>query len=605
MADDSTKSLYFPSMAAGVLSTAPPRALQDPAGQYLYRDALNVLTREGVLVGRPGFAAYAGLGTPPSPPTITGVDTTEYARYIALLNQQGGLRAVLITNRQAWVYSGSWVNVTPTYAVGTVTATNGSNSITGAGGTLWSDLGVGGYVVIDGGTYKFVATGNAAATITPAFAGATGAGKAYVVTRVFGAQFVGTDANLDRRIFATIYNLDLYIAGDTLGGPGGAAVVKVSSPFGTPSTAYLTAQTDLTGSLDLPSANMQDISGLDVMEDGRVLVTALNQVIYSSHLDVTVWSVSPAGSTPLVSTDNYLTALGRIGGTYMFHHAGGVIMGDPTGAADPPLRFQATQATKGCAFPHTLQPYRGGEVFISSDYDPTFFDGNSTRQLGYNDDLRARLVTAVEAGDVTPGFYAGWLYGFVTARDEYGVAVPTAAGTRFWVYQGGLDGGSWWPQQTSLYVGAFTDTAEKVGVARVTALVGGASSGSLVRAYKEGAADVTGTPTYMVETDDLDAGLPVTYKTPMRAAVWPVATMDDLTVSVRRADDSAGYVAVTKDPPATNRPMWFDFAPGEVSAIAADNAHRWKLSGTTLRLGVFALLLRWSVGGEKETVTTG
>lgn len=600
MADDSTAELYFPSLVGGVRSTAPPRTL-GPGGQYIYRDSLNMQARDGVMIGRPGIASASSPTL--TLPSITGVDTTETPRFLTVAIV-GVPVSVLVTDRQAWVYRGSWTNITPTYTTGTVSATNGNNALTFAGGTALVDRDIdSAYITIDGAQYLLTRTGNTTATIQPNFAGATGAGKAFTIHRRFGGAGFGIANNAGSEIFATIYNENLYIAGTRIAkgtGTAAPAVIKVANVYsGSPTTTYLTGAAEYDLGIDFISG-LTRIVGISALQDGRIVFTGnQHEVFYSSHLNDAVWTVAPAGSTPLADVDNQLTGQGRIGAALTFHHSTGIVMGDPTGLADPPLRFQATPAIAGAIAPLTLRPYLGGEVFLAADGDVKLFDGSRTVSLGDYEILARNFALSFKFEDACR-YHAG----IAPSRNEYTLFRVTDAGaTKFWTYQPDLN--TWWPNEASPEIGVMRESeANFVGIQAVVG-INSDSGAHMIEAYREGQTDIVGTPTYMLETDDLDAGLPVVDKTPLRAAVWPVATMTNLVVSARRADDTT-YINATASPASTNRPKCFDFIPGQVSgAIEGDNAHRWKLSGTTLRLGVFALLLRWSVNGKKEQRTTG
>lgn len=595
----STVELHFPYLTGGVLSTAPPRALSDPAGQFIWRDSLNMIPRDGVVIGRPGITDGWPSTQPPAPPTISGVDTTELPRYI---NTFAGQYAVVITNRQAYLLNGSgWHNVTPTYTTGTVTATNGSTAVTLGGGGDWSSVHHG-YITMSGGggTYELTVTGATTGTLSSNYTGTTGAGKTHTVVRTFGLQ--GNGELSGREIYAVVYNETLYYAGSVMAGPFQPVVVAVRDIFGaSPTTEYITSGLPLVSGLDYISG-LYRIAGLAVLQDGRVVIAGnVNEVFYSSHLDDTVWTTAPGGSTPLADVDGILTAVGRIGSTLTFHHPTGVVFGDPTNIVDPPLRFQASPATMGAVSPLTLYSYAGGEVFVADDGDVKLFDGNQVRSLG-DGEMRERNRLA-GFGYTTYSNYAAAL---ITGRDEYVLSLWGGAGqpTKIWTYQSRTN--SWWPGETATEVTAWGEVPDfSLNATGVQAIAGcKTDSGATLRLYREGQADAVGTPTYMLETDDLDHGAPLTLKTPARVAVWPVAAMTNLVVDVR-ADAAVSYAGAdaqqTKSP-AARVATWYDFQPGRTtnSAIAAAAAHRYKISGSTLRLGLFALMIRALVGGEKE-----
>lgn len=612
----SSTELHFATLAGGVLSSAPPRSLGTPGAQYIYRDSLNMLVRDGVIVGRPGIVTGVyPITQPPSPPTISGLggsvgplSTVEVPRYINTSVSGTAVSVVLVTDRQIYIYvNGAWVNVTPIYATGTISLTNGSTAATGTS-TAWVDRGIdGAYLLIDGTTYYFTVTGNTTATITPAYAGVTGAGKAYQLRRRFG------DSGFND-LFAVVYNENLYIASTRLYKGSGAispGVLKVANIYDpAPTTTYLTADVAVDVGVDF-IAGLSRIAGLTALQDGRLVFPGnQNQVFYSSNLGSgdAVWTVAPAGDTPLADVDNEIRAMGRVGATLTFHHAGGIVLGDPTNLADPPLRFQASPAVDGCIAPLTLRPYLGGEAYLAIDGDVKLFDGNQSRSLG-NGELALR-TKALSFAETDYHRYFAWVY---PGRNEYTIfrVFENQIGTRstkFWTYQPQLD--TWWPCETTLELGAMSDAPEVVksagSTAKVQALVGcTSSSAAVLQVYKEDDVDATA-PTYYLETDDLDHGAPTSLKTPMRVGVWPVATMTNLTVDVRTdaATSYAGGDAAMTKSPARSVATWYDFTPARTTnnAITAATAHRYKLSGATLRLGLFAMLVRAFVGGGSEQV---
>jgi hypothetical protein len=615
----SVAEIYFPALVGGVLNTAPARTLSDPAGPYLWRDALNMQVRDGITVGRPGFNAFGFLsGTqPPTPPIIGGVVYGEAVRWINISTHTvaGGTEnqfGAVVTDRAIYVYPNStvgWLNVTPTYAVGTITATNGSANISGAGGMLWQSrhIRVGAQIQIGAeGTYFVLSvTGETTATITPAFGGATAAGKAYTITRNFPSAEVFGTAVITYPLFAVLYNENLYVAGTQADGQY-AAVIEVQNVYSaTPTTRYLTASQDLTGTLDYLST-LASINGLAVLQDGRVVFAGnTNEVFYSSDLDTAVWTVAPAGSTPLADTSNQVHAQGRIGSTLTFHYAGGIVLADPTGLADPPLRFQASSATEGCVAPCTLKPFMGGEAFLAADSDVKVFDGNTTRSLG-GTELRSRLMalSASIGNQVTlANRYHAWVY---PGRDEYTLlfmrGISSVTSTMLWTYQ--PDNESWWPGQVAEMVGAMC-TVDGPNASPIQGAAGGHHGGGTgLRNFTENTDDAVSVATYRLDTDELDHGLPLVFKTPHRVVLWSTLANGG-TIDVKATVDSdvtlAGGVTVTSNA-GIYIPIKYDFLPSQAGAVAAACAHRYRVSGASLRLGITAMLVRVAVGGDYERV---
>lgn len=605
MTESSISGLEFPVLSQGVRYLAPPRTLGPGSPDAIWRDTLNMLVREGKLLGRPGFT-NAGI-QPPALSSISGVNTTEVPVQLLESGPYGTSatpQVIVLTNRRILIHNGSWRDATPTYTVGTITATNGSNSITGAGGTQWATLWVSGYIQIDGSWYLFNSTGDTTATITPAFSGVTAAGKAYTIKRVLSStQMTGPYLLLSESVYGVVYNKQLYVGVGTSTDFG--YVIRVINLDAVPSPSYLfgttTHQTGQDADLDFDG-----VSGIDVLQDGRVVVSTRQRaaVFYSSHLDDTVWNSAPGGSVDLADVPTGLTAMGRIGSTLTLHHDGGIILADPTGLSDPPLRFQRSGADRGAAVARTLCPYAGGEAFLASDGGVWMFDGNRNVPME-SEEISARLKEVFSFADPYSGGVTGALqFGscFAGAIPAYGVYIlfhlNLTTGTQFWIFKDG----SWWPGSTTMLLSAMSKGL--LGRSpQVWAYVGSSSTssdGNQLRYFREDQADVLGTPTYMLETDDLDHGAPLHLKTPHRLLLWAVETLANIVASVRTAQAGSYTHTVTKSP-GSQVPVAFDFLPNQTSDIPAATAHRYKLAGSDLRKGVFAMHISAALGGDVLT----
>lgn len=609
--------LYFPFLLGACQSTAPPRSMSSPDGQFIWRDALNMVVRDGQLIGRPGINSGIGASAP-GQPTLTnpsgGSGTAQLPLWVHNgLDLSGNTFCVVVTDSEIFIYyNGVWRNCTPTYVVGTITATNGSTAITGAA-TLWQTRGItAGVMHIDATDYTFVVTGEGTGTLGANYTGGTGAGKAYSIRRTFGnAYFSAFDKPATPSLFAEIYNNNLYVA-------VGDLVIKVSNIYSTsPTPGYITAGRALTATLDYIPGGLAPIVGLDILQDSRVVIASGTSVFYSSQLNDAVWTVAPAGNTYFAEVPGPLTGMGRIGDTRTIHHAGGIIRADQTGLSDPPLRFQASGAHVGTCSPRTIRPFRGGEAFLAIDGDVKLFDGNTVTSLGDHEmgyRTRQRIAAGSETG-LIPSDYWAWVNSmrdeYVLLRLPYNLAADPAV--YFWICQAEersdlrsftgrkLSGFVWWPCATATLVGALSATPPSTinQFPQVSATAGCRSDvGDTLRQYREDTADTTGTPTYYLETDDLDLGQPLAEKTPMRAILWSSVALSSIVITPREYGGSYTY-PVTKNLSA-GKPATFDFYPAVRAAITSSVAHRYKISGSDLRLGVFALLIREQMNGMVE-----
>ena len=135
---------------------------------------------EGCLTPRPGFARYLTI-MPDGEPVL-------FLDYVRV----GTVRWLIASTRDhVYYYDGGWVDITPSYAVGTVTTVNGNATVTGAL-TLWTAenvlIGVpinDTFLDLNGVPYTITGLNVGAQTITidPVYAGAGGAGEAYQVVQ--------------------------------------------------------------------------------------------------------------------------------------------------------------------------------------------------------------------------------------------------------------------------------------------------------------------------------------------------------------------------------------------------------------------------------------
>ncbi len=544
MADQQPKVVtrVFNLMGAGVAPTAPPNSI-DPESDsgYAWRDSLNLIERDGALVPRPGIVSHATETSVAALPYVFSATLEDGEAVISVYSFSTSL--LVVTNRQVFKYAGgTWYNVTPTYTTGTVTATNGSPNVTGAGGTQWSTrvINTDEHILIEGEWYRISSvTSDTALILTENFRGATGGGKAYTIRRNWTGTAVPGD-NVRDLIVSTVYNGSLYVAGPVAGGISQrAAVIKITEIGQGTSTVgtYITGKDEFSTGLDF-IANLYQVNGITALQDGRIVIAGSllgldrSVVFYSSHLNDAVWTVSPGGQTTLTDAhDEDITAVGSLGSATTFHHQNGIILGHPTGQADPPLAYQTSAAHVGCWAPRTLVRYGTGvELFVAHDGMPYLFTGAEAkplsedlgffiRQLGLT---RERLRTRLHSGlDAARGLYLVFAWG-------------ATSNTSFWLCDIG-NGITWacvaplpisscssWLSNGTTHTGGVLTAAHRAYVG--TSSLDGASEVAVLKLLKEGAADLayaSGAPQVSnVESDDLDFGNPLAWKQIEKIIAW-------------------------------------------------------------------------------------
>lgn len=536
---------FYRDLSLGYHQTAPPRSLDPEGGSgFIWRDALNVVERNGELTPRPGFGS-PGSGLTPNYNFLPGTgDDSETPVQVILVPFVAAAGAsdvcfIYVTNRNIWVRPGlaaAKYLATPVYTTGTITATNGSPNITGAGGMLWQTHGItaNALILIDGTYYKISAvTGETAATLTTNFGGATAAGKAYTILRVFpGGSAKGSPADVNN-VFGAVAtnggNGTLYVAGSYCGTSTSAAavpaVIKVENIFGGPSPGvYIFAKTLLSAGLDNAS-EFTRCCGLRVLQDGRVVVAGQqNSVFYSSHLTDAVWTVSPGGVSIINLSAPRINVMGSVGSIITLHDDGGVVLGYPTGLSDPPLRYKRSNASIGAYAPRTLKELNGAELGLAATGSVIRFDLN--RSTIVSDAIKPTLE-AISAPDLTT-----WHASIDATWNEYTLYAPSTATTLGWTFQ--TENGRWWPQSYAIPIGAVSDRSYAVGITTnvVRGLAGLWNLNASVEqtdAFRVFGIDVAGdagryagvtTTAYRFTTDDLDFGTPDVLKSPHRLVLW-------------------------------------------------------------------------------------
>jgi hypothetical protein len=628
---------FYRNLALGYHQTLPPRSMDPEAGSpYIFRDALNLVERDGELQPRPAFIP-PGPGLTPDynflPGTGDDSETPVQVIMVPFVTAAGAsdICFIYVTNRNIWVrpgLSGAKFLATPIYTTGTITATNGSASISGAGGMLWQTHGItaNALILISGTYYKIASiTGETTATLSSNFTGTTGGGLAYKIVRVFpGGGAKGSPADVNN-VFGVVAtgpgNGTLYVAGSYCGTSSSAAavpaVIKVENIFGGPGAGvYIFAKNLLAAGLDNAS-EFNRCCGLRVLQDGRVIVAGQQNLVFdSSHLNDAVWTVSPGGVSIINLSAPRINAMGSIGNTITLHDDNGVVLGYPTGLSDPPLRYQRSLASIGVRAPRTLREMDGAEYGMASTGSVIQFDLN--RSVVISDPIKPSLE-AVSAPD-----FDTWHASVDVAWKWYALYAPSTATTLGWLYQ--TESGRWWPQGYAVPIGAVSDHSYALaisanvlrGLAGLWNLDASVEQTDAFRVFEFDAAPDSGryagvtTTTYRFTTEDLDFGAPEVFKCAHRLVLWGYRATTSfggtgtiaITVSVSR-DGGKNWTAL----PAQNWPTTTDaedvlqFSFDEL-APGAGTALRFRVEVTDARLLRFRRMLIVALeSGPEEQVS--
>lgn len=546
---------YFPNLALGWNPTLPPRAMDPDNGlPVLFTDSLNYVSRDGRLQRRPGVAPMvAGFQFTP---WFAG-DTTEKVMWCATIDTGlSDYSTIAVTNYRIMIRynkSSAWKDCTPTYSAGTVTATNGSTIVTGSG-TQWSTLKIGAFskIAIAGVDYLVVqVNSDTSLNIHTGYAGSTGAGKVYTITRFFN--------NLDAKLqfYGCIFNFSLYVAGDFAGGSGNVgtdpqpAVVKVANFNQSSSTSsYITAKNVISVGLD--ACSVSSITGIQALQDGRIVISGVQDYIfYSSLLNDAVWTSSPGGFTQVVLISGRINALGRLGNNLTLHHNAGIVFGYPTGQTDPPLGFQASSAKEGCFSSSTLKTDGVREFFVTTSGAVKQFDGSQVEEIGA--EIRPTLrSTAKDELSIMFG-------GIDADRGDYYLAYnPTGLSyTYLWKYS--IPSHVWHPLRIGHIIRAFSDGMPASDFApSVRAMLGlglqsDSSSTSFLATFDEALTTDTGRTSIELfmgggiffVTDDIDFGDPRSLKVIRRIILWADQTSSPAGVSEMMVSGNNGASWVT------------------------------------------------------------
>lgn len=401
----SLQGVRFRQVASGWQPYAPTRSL-DPGQTIPWRRLVNLRAHDGHLEWRAALRRLIPSGSLIEPP----FGYSSKIRVMPILHvfqaetgysqTVGGISypvfgTVVVTATDIYIWDGSWQVATPIYDTGTINASAGVSTVTGVG-TDWLDrvINPGNQIKIGSQWVQVQAVAsNTSMTVDPA--PSSGHSGSYQIRRCFNlTSNVGNELLTDlRELYAVMHNGDLYVAGTYAGGAW-PAVVKVTNPFsGAPVTTYLTAAVDLTGSLDV--VGMSRIVGLDVLQDGRVVVATqeINQRVarlrFSDLATQTIWNTAPGGFVDDVSGGNgAMTAFHRFGDLWTLHYDNAITLGFLTGLADRPFELRSTRADCGTHYPRSVVKAGGLQYYLSRFGSIYVFDGTTSRRIdvsGYDD----------------------------------------------------------------------------------------------------------------------------------------------------------------------------------------------------------------------------
>ena len=621
--------------------TAPPGSLLPEAGGPLWRDSLNMIAMDGVLRPRSAVTLPSGFeltayGAMESSPVVTETPllilTAHAPSATAAISAANPPCAnvysvpddspfcAVITSRQAFVYNvsaGTWVNVTPTYTTGTITATNGSATITGAG-TAWLTQGLSPYqfILIDGAWYQICSiASNTSATLTTNFTGATGAGKAYTWRRTWDLTPGGLPSQYGL-ISGVAYNANLYFAGRFMARADGnlaPCVIRVQNIYAaSPTTDYLTASTALEVGLDSIS-DLTDITGIAALQDGRVIITGNGSTVFwSSPTNQKVWTATPGGRTVVVYLEGSINALGRIGEVLTLHYDHGVVLGYPTNQTEPPLSYRLSAATAGCYAPHTLETIGGREIYVTRNGGVAVFDLASSREIGQ--EIREFLQVDVQPIELRAYTWAGT----DEHRGHYHLFLCESS-TLTRVFTLDLGTGAWWPGTLPALVTAAAEPNPFFARKDGHVLLGVASNnggterigGILWMMTDDDAEDTLETSgaaatEYSCETDDLDFGAPLTYKTAVRFWAWltphtGAAASANVTIEASVTGGTSWETGHTKLV-STSAEYERDHQFSLLNQVPAAGQLRYRITFTRPSFALSRFIAEVNMGGDRSTV---
>jgi hypothetical protein len=143
-------------------------------------------------------------------------------------------------------------------------------------------------------------------------------------------------------------------------------------------------------------------------------------VKWSKEGDPSDWTDSTAGSNTFLQSDEYITGLGKVGGSLVVYQRDSLTFGQRTGIATAPIKFGNTKPGVGCIAPYSIVDVRGSNVFFGRD-DVYILDGESPYPVGGK--IRDKLFSVATPPELEKAFgYNNTLQSeirwFVTDKDN-------------------------------------------------------------------------------------------------------------------------------------------------------------------------------------------
>ena len=147
---------------------------------------------------------------------------------------------------------------------------------------------------------------------------------------------------------------------------------------------------------------------------------AANKLAWSKEGDPSDWTDTTAGSTTFLQSDDYITGLGKVGGSLVVYQHDSMIFGQRTGIATAPISFGRVKRGVGCVAPYSIVDVRGTNAFFGHD-DVYIIDGESPYPIG--EKIRDKLFSVATSTDLERAYgYNNTLQNevrwFVTDKDS-------------------------------------------------------------------------------------------------------------------------------------------------------------------------------------------
>jgi hypothetical protein len=124
-------------------------------------------------------------------------------------------------------------------------------------------------------------------------------------------------------------------------------------------------------------------------------------VKWSKEGDPSDWTDDTAGSNTFLQSDEYITGLGKVGGSLVVYQRDSLIFGQRTGVSTVPISFGRTKRGIGCIAPYSIVEVRGTNVFFGRD-DVYIIDGESPYSVG--DKIRDKLFSVATPPELEKAF---------------------------------------------------------------------------------------------------------------------------------------------------------------------------------------------------------